>query len=306
MEPVKYKEMLAHAAAQVQQRAGLLSGRVFLITWPFLVLIALQYVAVSVYAESVSIQIRFSLLSIWAIFSIFYGLIAGTIFHIEKILWVDSYFDGHNLTPQQSWRIARRLLLPTFKLYFVLMLRYFIIPILFIIGGIFLLGPVSNYFSVNGSNMQAVLGALGVGLFFFLPTIYIFILKIKMRFIWFLFLDTYGSDISWKDFFSEIKKLNSVATRQSVTKTLIAEFGAGTLSGLASVLTSGLRNNIDQAVSGGQAIGRVISFYINSVANQMAALGRNAAIYLLYLYARAEIHQNGQEINEALYDLGRK
>jgi hypothetical protein len=31
---------------------------------------------------------------------------------IEQVVWLDSYFDGKKLTPQESWKIAKKLYVP--------------------------------------------------------------------------------------------------------------------------------------------------------------------------------------------------
>jgi hypothetical protein len=229
----------------------------------------------------------------------------GIIFRIEKLIWIDSYFDRRNLTPEQSWKIARKLFVPNLKLFAAIFLRYLLPVILSVFIGIFFIfGPFWNYLATDGSDGHTVLALLGIVLISLLPIVYLYVVSIKLRFVPFLFLDTYGSGISWRIFFIQLQKLNSVATRESVTKTIVADFGSGTIRGLTSSLIVGAQNILSQHASpGGRVAGEVVGAYTDSVAGNMAELGRNAAVYLLYRYARNELYHKEQEVNEALYRL---
>lgn len=309
MEPVKYKEMLAEAANQMQQRAGLLSKRVFLVIWPLLILIGilsvaslLSYEAIEKYIEMIPFFWGVGFLGFLFLFAICYGVIMGMIFHTEKIIWIDSYFDGRNLTPEQSWRIAKRLFVSTLKLSMVVILRY-CLPALLLLGvGILLLMPLSGYIK-TGSEAAIFWGGISIASLFLIPVAYLYVISIKLRFMWFLFLDTYGTGISWHDFFAELKKLNSVAKSDSVVKTIVADFGAGTVSGIASMLMGGVQQGIGQLGPGAHIAGEIMGTYTSSVTNEMTSLGRSAAVYLLYCYAREQLHHTPQHINEALYKL---
>jgi hypothetical protein len=308
MEPIKYKDMLAAAADQIQQRAGLLSKRVFLVTWPFLVLVGIDALGLSIPSEKIPPSLALSFWVVFIIFAAAYGLVMGLIFSMEKRIWIDSYFDGRNLTPEESWRIARRLLSPMLKIIGATFLRYFMLPLLSVIAGIvFIFAPFWNYLALNGSDAHAVLALIGVGLVAVVPLAFTYVISVKIRFLPFLFLDTYGSGISTQDLFAELKKLNSVATSDSVTKTIVADFGAATVSGLSTVLIGSLESHVTSQLDvGARVMGRVASAYTSSAASSMASLGREAAVYLLYRYARESFYQKPQEINEALYRLSLK
>ncbi len=306
MEPVKYREMLVSAAGQIQQRTGLIGKRVFLTTWPVMTFVVLQYVAASVFFDSIPLEVKYGFLTLWGVFAGIYGIFMGLVFRIEKVIWIDSYFDGRNLTPEQSWRIARKLFVPNLKLFGAILVRYFIPVIVSVICGLMLIFlPFWNHLALNGSDAHAIYSMIGIFLVAIMPLIYGYFLSVKMRFVSFLFLDTYGSGLSWSNFFDELKKLNSVATSQSVVKTVAADFGAASIRGLTSSLIITIQNSVTQVGPMGRAAGRVAGVYADGVSSSMVELGRDAAVYLLYRYAREDLYKKPQEVNEALYNLAR-
>ena len=133
-----YEGILQEIGKQIAQRKSLLLRRTILLVWPFLALIVVQVVMSTREAKDMSLWLVLSIMG-FIFFTICYACVMGAIFAIEKRIWVDSYFDKKNLTPSESWRIARRLLLPATRLVLRTALRYYFLPTLCVSTGSYFL-----------------------------------------------------------------------------------------------------------------------------------------------------------------------
>jgi len=135
----KYGELLAEMGRQIGARKWLFMRRTFLLAWPGLIAVAAWFILQSL-VEGGKGEITPAidawgslLLWIFLIAGIFLGapyyVILSAIFSIEKTIWVDSFFDGRNLDPKASWRIARRLFFPRVFLSLQLFLRFYALTI---------------------------------------------------------------------------------------------------------------------------------------------------------------------------------
>jgi len=96
--PPSYREMLEEAGRQLLMRKKMLLERALLIIWPYCVFIIMFYF---IGFNSFSTALL--------VFSVVYSIMIRLLTNIEKRIWLDSYFDGKNLSQQQSWLIAKKI-----------------------------------------------------------------------------------------------------------------------------------------------------------------------------------------------------
>jgi hypothetical protein len=149
---------------------------------------------------------------------------------IEQVVWLDSYFDGKKLTPQESWKIAKKLYVPWGKLQIKLFFRYYVWIIISAIASVVIVWNILLKFIdfISESTLltlSAIMVAI-IGISLILITRYV---KIKLSYAPFIFLDMYQGETSssfWKEFFTELNQLNIVSKDQSFKKNVLLEIGA--------------------------------------------------------------------------------
>jgi hypothetical protein len=240
-------------------------------------------------------------------------LILNHLFSIEKNIWVDSFFDNKNLEPQASLRIAKKLFWPGFKLRLQIFIRYYLIPCtLVLIPFIYFFYLVSqllpkDIFSPNNFNMGSADWMFLLGSFVLIPLIlwiYFYYLNIKLRYIWFIFLDNFGkSDFSFQKLKSEMDKLNSISKSELFKKSLIMNIGVDTTKGLINFSMWSALRSLNGIGKGGEVAGSVIGAYGSELTNQLASYSKIIGNYILYRFACSVLYQRVQEVNENLYRL---
>lgn len=171
-----YGQLLEEMGRQLNKRKLLLAKRIFLVVWPYLLLVVAGYIFNHYYdieaimsANSLLFFVSFGL---YLLFAGIYSMIIRFILKIEKQIWVDSYFDNKNLEPKDSWRIATRLFWPGLKLRLSLLLHYFFIPIL--LSLLVFVGVI--YVMFQSINDGKLLAAVFVSIFFFVCSWFIYFL----------------------------------------------------------------------------------------------------------------------------------
>jgi hypothetical protein len=221
------------------------------------------------------------------------------IFSVEKRIWIDSYFDGKLLDTRTSWKIAKALFFPTFMFGSVLLIRYYLPPLVIYI--------VSLAFALHLNTATSAL----INILIFggaaLVIAYYWYLKMKLRFAWFLFLDLYGTHtFSYYVLFQEMRKLNKIFRSEQFKKALVINFG----SDLAGIIAQPIIATLQQSVGSAGRIGVMIGFVLRALSEeasrQVISYGKAIALYLLYRQARFIEYGEPQKRNDLLYNLVEK
>jgi len=136
--------------------------------------------------------------------------------------------------------------------------------------------------------------------------VYFYYLRIRFRYLEFLFLDLLSSSgILYGDFFGELKRLNEVRKSQAFLKTLVVEFGSDGLNAITRAVAKQIAVGMGRFGMGGKVVGAVVGAYAQEFSRQTISLGNISARYLMYRVARHVLYNKEQEINEYVYNLGR-
>lgn len=305
---ITYKELLREAGRQLNYRKKIIFSRIFLLAWPVMVMMILLFV----WRELIQRKILFEnspylipsliFLGVWLVFTLFYYAIFSSIFAIEKRIWIVSYFDQKNLESKDSWRIAKRLLWPAIGIVGQIIIRFYLLP--FVIY-LFALVVFMYYFGViSNIPISPVLSIIIISGGLLALIIYFYFLKIKLRFIWFIFLDSYGKErFSYKMIFKEMKKMNEISENEIFKKTLLVNIGADSLEAITEMMIRELQKGFSVFGKPGQLFGALFRSYSEVGTKQVISLGQIAAIYVLYRYAKLMLYNQPQEINENIYKL---
>lgn len=269
-----------------------------------------------------------ALILLWTILLFFYNLVVvKTIFRVEKLIWLDSYFDKKNLQPEESWHIAKKLFLPTLKLALQLLLRFYLLPIVFYVISLYALYSGLPWESISEKLfpilspilLQGVVnpdpGMIKGILFVLMPfllgipfAVWALYLKTKLRYVWFLFLDMYGRpNFSYRIYFEELEKLNKIGGSEIFRKALLINFSADSIPIIITLITNVLQKNavdVTKLTAVPSSWPSVISSAVaGEIMNEAMIFGRMVAICILYRFARITLYGETQEINEYLYTL---
>lgn len=244
-------------------------------------------------------------------------IILITLVKIEQVVWLDSYFDGKNLTPEESWKIAKKLYWGWSYFQFKIFYRYYLWVIL---AALILLPSWFYIFVFSGFAKNA--GAIAI----FSPLVFIggFVglvlwqryMKVKLSFSPFLFMDRYkGGNIQashfWHEFFKELKQLNEINKNDSFKKNVLLEIGADVAVTIEQhiiaqiyrefSMAAGILPSVPGAVVG--ALGDTAAVAAGEVAYRIIMFGKLAGQQVLYNFAFKTLHGQEREINEYIYNL---
>lgn len=232
-----------------------------------------------------SLRLLWTSLALLAL-AILYYVVVSSLFFLEKLVWVDSRYDKKILDEKTSWRIAKKLFWPSQAIRVQLFFRYYV-P-----GAI--VAALLVYMCIRFSSVVLSRGAggefLGIAniVIAALLVLYFYALKIKFKFLWFIFLDLYGqSGYSFSALTNEMKLLNTIDKEKIRSRAIVLE----------------LLNDAFGATGGrgiGVTAGRVIA---NEPLRQAGIFAKTVAYYALYRHARTLAHNNPQYVNETLYQL---
>jgi hypothetical protein len=231
-----------------------------------------------------------------------YTTVVGFIFEIEKRIWVDSHFDEKSLDQKDSWRIAKALFWPAVVLRVKVALRYYFVPIV----GLFVLLALSIYavFSYYGNTNNVLLGiVIAFILFLITVAIYGYYLKIKLRYVWFIFLDSYGRNYSYQAVIDEMDALNDIRKSETFKKSLIATIGTDSVNAISQVAIGTITQGLSMLGNTGKLVGSLANVYGKETSKQAADLGNIAAQYMLYRFTIKELYGEEQIVNDELYKL---
>lgn len=310
-----YKEIIKEIGAQIKARKKLLLLRTLVISWPGLLAIVIGYAGSSFYGEDKIQEIAFSFPNIlyvlaYIILAITYMAIVGFIFEIEKRIWIDSFFDKREISGKQSWDLAKKLLWPSVVFRFNIFFKYYFLPLILLIA--VLTSPVLFYtYSDNYSNMNYV---LAYGIFLLLSVvgyaIYMYYLRIKLRFSWFVFLDMYkGGKLEIHSIYEKMNLLNVTAKSEGFKKALILTVGVDSIKAITTqlvvIMTEGIKAvsyGIPGLGNAGRALGDLTQAYGQALVKQVTSYAEIVAIYILYRTAHEQTFGKEQEVNEFMYE----
>jgi hypothetical protein len=294
-----YRELFKQIKNQLYERGGMTAKRSLLIGWPALIIVGIfsfikNYDKNTDYVFYVMPLIPLALIYMTAMMNIF---------STERLIWIDSYKNKKEQDEKDSFKIAKKLFWPSFFMRLQLFFRYYFLPLFLYFFICYLLFK----FSLSGQ-----LGEMGFLYFlgFFIvagPIILWFYFKfinIKLRYIWFIFLDNYGKNKSYHDLFKEMHELNEINKSEAFRKSLAVDIGADFLQNLTSAAAGfSLKKIFGSFGKGGKVFGDITSAYASDVAAQMANLSKLAANYVLYCYSVEQAYKVSQTSNENIYSL---
>lgn len=300
---IEYRQIIHELAGQFKVRKGDLTKRILILLAPFIIMLCLAFVLgpiSNVVGEDNSVVGLVAFLALFfAIISIPWIFIFSHIFKVERIIWIDSYFDRVNLTSKESWRLARSLFWTSFWLDVITMLRYYLLPFLLVVT------IVSGYIYLAATHL------LSFDIFVFLLillagimvlALYVFYMSIHLRYIRFVFIDLCGTtDYSSGRVFAENKKLRRVTKGADFDKVLASSIGIDATSQVASV-TIGLLSKSVHGLGGAGVLGGAL---INTIGGESIEIAKDFAkqinYYVFYRIARTQLYGSSNEVNIALY-----
>lgn len=307
-----FTETAKQIFARLNDRKYLLLQRALLAIWPALVTLAVAYLfwGNALANEDgggeiiwASIQARHYegwIVGALVVISMIYGALANAVLSIERVIWVDSYFDGKNLAPKESLRIARRLFPSAVRVWIWSWFKYWFPVLAFLV-----LAGVAIAAAAFAGVDPLILVCAGVAAFaaFALWSFYV---GVKLRNLWFLFLDHHdGSHVETRTLADELDRLNATMKTKEFAKYVLSVAGVDTLAGLTRLIASlatqvsGASKFLDRTV-----VGQGVKMYAQTVAAQAQAFARVIAAYVFYRAARAHLGL-GQAVNERVYALAK-
>ncbi len=298
--------MLQEIGKQLSKRKSQLLKRITLIVWPYILLGVVGYI-VNFFYDIRSLINSHLIVSVIVLFTYVllagvYGIIIRFIFNIEKQIWVDSYFDRRELDPKDSWKISVKLFWPALWFRLNIFWKYYFLPITATVLGLILCTWIMSQYAYKYESLLWVLISIPL-LFVIALCIYAYFLKIRLRYTWFVFLDTFGSSYSFRNLVDEMNKLNNISKTETFKKSLIANLGADTVKGVTSIAIQGITSGISMLGNSGQLLGGVLRVYGDEANRQITDMANISSQYLLYRFARKELYGQEQAVNDSIYNM---
>jgi hypothetical protein len=301
-----YKEIMREIMKQLNNRKGTLSLRVLLVLAPVLLGIGVMLVLGQmddVLGNSFTESAFFWVPEIIAILSLlispWWMLIVGHIFKVERIIWIDAFFDKVTVTGSQSWKMARKLFWPSVGLDLILFIRYYLLIYLAVLGSITGYIALSVNHTIKFQPLVFIIGLIIIGVVLWLYGTYI---RVKLRYVWFLFIDFHGTEqFSYKFLFSELKKLNSVYSSEAFKKLMVTSFGTDAAGEAVNIAVGAGTRGLAALGDAGKAA----DFFINTIAGESVEIAKDyaktTAFYMYYRIARTVLYGQAQIVNGSLY-----
>ncbi len=322
-----WDEIFQEIGKQLRTRSGLLAKRVFKISFPtlvalFLILFFGKLTQFNVNPSEAFIQFQISSIlwgSIILVAILTFTIIYVAILKIEQAIWLDSYFDKVNLTPEESQRISKRLYGGWRSLQYRIFCKYYIWVILTIAAILYAwiyIIVISDFgrslspaFTQTLSSTLFIGGGIGI-------VSWVRYLKIKLSYVPFIFLDRYdtqqaSSSKFWNDFFDELNQLNVVSKEESFKKNVLIELGGDTAMTLVEFISRRIQTGFNLA---GSALPSTTGAFVGTAGYTMTRAGTEithrvimfaklTGRCVLYRYAYKNIHGKKHHINKYVYDL---
>lgn len=262
-----YKEIISTIGAQLNLRKKTLMWRTFIIVWPALLAIGIGYLGVQAMGKEAFTSLLLSAPYIYVavtyvIFALIYSWFFTFVFETEKNIWIDSFFDKRELTPDQSSKISKKLFKQTIhfrvRMFFKYQLLIQLLVLLFIASIIFVftkgatilsLDPVMSTVNIIGSFSIASNMVLPIVIGYFVVLLAVILVlsyyvRIKTRYSWFIFLDHVTLQAMPRDVFlivvTEMNALNEVSKTEAFKKALILNLGTDAVGSIVSATTTAI------------------------------------------------------------------
>lgn len=301
-----YKELFREVGQQVALNQNKIALRaLYLYAIPILVmgLIFIVLGLSSPFSEGTTVILVFLILFV----SRAYFWAGKAVFDLEKIIWVDSFFHGRRIHSKISWRIARQLFWPALKLRFVTYFKYYLVPaILFFISII----AVIYWIFTKEIYQTAILATILMVLVYVIHNAYRYFLRVKLSFIWFVFLDNYHpGKFELKSYFTELNRIGETVKAEEFKRLFLAHLGSDAPPEWFYVTKGDYDVFLKLVVQGGIKYLRTEITTESLLARTFGAreannLARITATYLIYRVTRAEFYGQHTAINEHVYALG--
>lgn len=322
-----WDEIFQEIGKQLQTRSGLLVKRVLKISLPALAILFLiqlfgRLTQFNTNPSEAFLQLEISSIlwgSIALIVIIVFTIVYVAILKIEEAIWLDSYFDEVNLTPEESQRISNKLYGGWCSLQYKIFYRYYLWVILTIVALLYswiyiivILGfgrSLSPEFTQILSSILFIGGGIGI-------ILWVRYLKIKLSYVPFVFLDRYDANLAsspefWNEFFDELNHLNVVSKGDSFKKNVMIELGGDAAMTLVEYIARRIQIgfNVAGAVLPG-VTGAVVGTAVYTKTRGVAEVSHRVIMFakltgrcVLYRYAYKNIHGVTHHINEYVYSL---
>lgn len=224
----------------------------------------------------------------------FWILVVGHVFKVERIIWIDSFFNNVTLGKGESLSRARKLFWPSVKLSLNIFYKYYFI----FFSGFILTAALIVYVTLSSGNISSsaivwvafiVMAALG---FWW----YVVITNIRLRYAWFLFIDHSGqADYTHKRLFKDLRALNEVQKSETFKKLIAVTLGLDATAAATDEVVGLAAEGIAHL---GKA-GGVAAFYVNSIGGETVAItnmyAKEISYYLFYRMALQALSGNPQD-----------
>ena len=299
-----YSDLFHQIKKQIGERKNLLMRRVFFVAWPVFLYIFVFSVIKNFGISGDIADTIYTVMLVLLPFALIYFFVMTHIFSTEKVIWVDACGDGRQLEAAESLRIARKLFWVTLRLKIRLFFQYYFPPL-----AMYLFLFIMTIYLIA---QKVYLVNVWVGAFVFivggpvLIWLYYLYIEVKLRYVWFVFLDRYSEGMHLGEVFDEMAKLNSINRSDAFRKSLAVAFGSGVLQDAAQLATGSVFSQIGRLGKGAKVAGDVASAYSSELIGQTASLVKLAANYVLYQYSREQLYGKSQAVNEHLYALSER
>lgn len=296
----KYREIMNQVRSELDKRKGLLFGRVLLLAAPYLLLPTLFYVIVSIIyklgesALSPRQELFLAIALIVMALVLLWNIIIGRIFKIERILWVDSYFDEIPLSSSESWKLAASLFWPSLLLDFSIFFRYYALPLLITIAVAI---GVTTVFQQSYIVYICAIILTCIGF-----SIYTFMIGLRLRYIWFVFIDMYGTpgysiDAIYKQMYILSEQLQQEDFKRLIASTLTIDVTAeGADLGLSAT------TNLIGMIGGPfRDAARMVQYVGSLMIRASQHYARMVSYYMFYRLARQSLYGVDNNSSTSLY-----
>lgn len=312
-----YKEIVEETARQFNARKGLFLRRIAFVWWPFVVLgivMAVVYVSLIVPFAKQGYAVygtppseTWALYIVWGgatylVLMILWVITARTIFSIEKNIWTDSFFDRVPLSPEQSWHISKKLFLSIVRLKFRLFMHYGALAIVVFLGLLWGLFKITTVFPDGDTALYIVF--VGTPVLASLLFVYVYIISIKLRYVYFLFLDLYGTeDYSSRKVLQAMWELNHKIKNADLKKILSVQFGTDAISVVIGAVTNIFISAIPQSTPTGRATRGGLQTAVAIVDSEIREYALIIGNYMIYRAIWTNIYGAPPKVNENVYKL---
>jgi hypothetical protein len=298
-----YRELFKEIKNQLSERSGITLKRSLLIGWPALIIVGIiSYI--NVYGKKIDYSSFILIFTVFVPLALIYTVLLNNIFATEKLIWINSSHFNKNISNDDSWKIARKLFWPSLMMRLQLFFRYYFLPLFIYLFLCFLLFYKAGNEILGGMSFLYFFGfflIIGPVILWF----YFTYINIKLRYIWFIFIDNYGKEpFFYHDLFKEMYELNEINKAEAFRKSLAVDIGADFLQNLIGMSYGlSLKAALGQFGKRGQVFGDVASAYSSDVVAQKASLSKLAANYVLYCYSKEQLYKKPLVENEKIYSI---